>query len=66
MIVVIVGRMLSAQDFKTDVGIGSNSHDVGVKQSRGLPLNFVSALKTSTWVFVFKTERLSLITVILT
>lgn len=29
MMVMIVGRMLSTQDFKTDVGIGSNSHDFG-------------------------------------
>lgn len=70
--VVIVGRMVSTHDFKTDVGIGSNSHDFGgetmmifrtsdsdanLKQSRGLPLNLVSACNTSTWVFVFKTDR---------
>lgn len=80
MMVVIVGRMLSTQEFKTDVEIGSNSDDFGgeammifrtsesdadVNQSRGLPLNLVSAPRTSTWVFVFKTERWSLIVVIL-
>lgn len=80
MMVVIVGRMVSTQGFKTDVGIGSNSHDFGeetmmifrtsdsdadLKQLRGLPLNLVSALNTSTWVFAFKAERWSLIVVIL-
>lgn len=50
MMVVNVGRMLSIQNFKTDVGIGSNLHnfgeeamtifrifnyDAGVKQTRG-------------------------------
>lgn len=68
--VVIVGRMLSTQnshDFGGEAMMifRTSESDADVNQSRGLPLNLVSAPRTSTWVFVFKTERWSLIVVIL-